>query len=125
VVEGQTGLLIGAHEGLSCTFVPASGEAQDAYIGVVQEIAPNVDMSGQMVLRWTVLAATPDAYASGSLEGEYLRASAGASESGVDDDALIGGSQNTLQLQPTTTPSDQGLNVASGITSFRLRAVRA
>src|SRR3712207_9094820 len=91
VVEGQTGLLIGAHEGLSCTFVPASGEANDAYIGVVREIAPDLDMSGQMVLRWTVLAATPDAYSSGGLEGGYLRASGEASETGVDNDVLVSG----------------------------------
>ena len=125
VVEGQTGLVIGAHEGLSCTFVPASGEPQDAYIGIVQEIAPHVDMSGQMVLRWTVLAATPDAYSSGGLEGEYLRASGEASETGVDNDALVSGGPNTFRLQPASVPSDQGLNVASGITSFQLRAVRA
>jgi hypothetical protein len=125
VVEGQTGLLIGAHEGLSCTFVPASGEPNDAYIGVIREIAPDIDMSGQMVLRWTVLAATPGAYASGRLEGEYLRASTGASETGVDGEALVGGVQNTFHLQPAGVPAEQGLNVAPGITSFQLRAVRA
>ena len=125
VVEGQTGLVTGAMEGLQCTFLPTAGEANDAYVGTVQEISSDVDMSGQMVLRWTVLADTPDAYASGKLEGDYLRARAGATPSGADATSLTGGVQNPFVLQPAEVPAEQGLNVAPGIAAFQLRPVRA
>jgi hypothetical protein len=125
VVDGQTGLVIGAHEGLVCTFVPASGQPNDSYFGAVREVAPDVDMSGPMALRWTVLATMPETYSSGAMEGEYLRVPADATESGADNSVLISGTENIFILRPASVPSAQGRNVAPGITSFQLRSVRA
>ena len=43
---------------------------------------------------------------------------------GVGANALIGGSDKSIVLQPLSVQSQQGLNIAAGVASLQLRAVR-
>jgi hypothetical protein len=57
----------------------------------------------------------------GMLTGTYIGASAEATVAGgVGANALIGGSNNTVALQPVSIEGNTGLNVAAGIAGITL-----
>ena len=57
----------------------------------------------------------------GSLAGSYGGATAGATVGvGGAVNALVGGSNNTISLQPVSFQGNTGLNVAAGIASMTL-----
>ena len=59
----------------------------------------------------------------GALAGNYGGVSAEATVGlGVGANALVGGSNNTVALQPVSVQGQQGLNLAVGISQLQLRA---
>jgi hypothetical protein len=72
---------------------------------------------------WAVYA--PTNQPAGALAGSYGGASAEATVvAGVGANVLIGGSNQTIELQPVSLQGQAGLNVAAGITGLELRWVR-
>jgi len=70
---------------------------------------------------WTVLAPSSDV-ASGALAGNYGGVSAEATVGlGVGANALVGGSEHSIVLQPVSVQAQQGLNVAVGVLALSLR----
>jgi hypothetical protein len=73
------------------------------------------------VIVWGVIAPTAN-LGPGSLAGNYAGASAGAAVgAGLGANALIGGSNQQIALQPLSIEGQTGLNVAAGIASIVLR----
>ena len=75
-------------------------------------------------MAWAVFAPT-----SGSprrdLSGNYGGAAASATVGvGVGANALVGGSGNTIALQPVSVQAQTGLSVAAGVAGLELRAGR-
>jgi hypothetical protein len=70
------------------------------------------------VLVWTVVAPTV-ALPPGSLTGAYGGATASVTL-GVGANVLLGGSNNTVSLQPVSVEGGTGLNVAGGFASMSL-----
>lgn len=69
---------------------------------------------------WTVLASS-DEVAPSALEGRYAGVSASASVgAGVGANALIGGSSNSIVLQPLSVQAQTGVNIAAGVAGFTL-----
>ena len=67
----------------------------------------------------------PAASQRGDLAGNYVGASASATVGvGVGANALIGGSNNTIALQPLSGQAQTGLSVAAGIAGLELRPGR-
>jgi hypothetical protein len=61
----------------------------------------------------------------GDLAGSYGGASASATAGvGVGANALVGGSNNTIALQPVSVQGQTGLGVAAGIAGMELRPGR-
>ena len=61
----------------------------------------------------------------GSLNGGYGGVSAEATVGlGVGANALVGGSNKSIILQPLSVTAQQGLNIAAGVASLQLRADR-
>jgi hypothetical protein len=61
----------------------------------------------------------------GALAGSYAGATASATVGvGVGANALIGGSNNTVALQPLSIEGNRGLNVAAGIGAITLTPAR-
>jgi hypothetical protein len=59
---------------------------------------------------------------SGALAGNYGGVSAEATVGlGVGANALLGGSENSIALQPVSVQAQQGLNVAVGVSALSLR----
>ena len=73
-------------------------------------------------MRWLVIAPTGNPLPAGSLAGDYVGASAEATAAiGAGANLLVGGSNQTIALQPVSVQAQTGLNLAVGVSSFRLR----
>jgi hypothetical protein len=102
-VRGGTGFIVGSTKDLHCRFID---------IGVTKQSA----------IAWAVFAPTAN-LRPGSLNGGYGGVSAEATVGlGVGANALIGGSNKGIILQPLSVTAQQGLNIAAGVASLQLRA---
>jgi hypothetical protein len=73
------------------------------------------------VIAWAVVAST-DKVGPGALAGTYGGVSGEASVGvGLGANALLGGSNRSIGLQPLSVGAQQGLNVAVGIAALELR----
>jgi hypothetical protein len=78
-------------------------------------------MNGRGVMIWTVLAPTRNVSPS-DLRGSYAGVSAGAAIGvGLGANALVGGSNSTIALQPLSVQGETGVNLALGVADLTLR----
>jgi len=121
-VAGGAGFIIGSTKDLTCTFTPSKGP-REMYAGVVQKFGLDIGVTGTTLIKWLVLAPAANAYRPGALAGDYVGASAEATVFvGLGANALVGGSNRSFALQPVSVQAQEGLNIAVGFTSFRLRS---
>ena len=115
---GSVGFIFGSTNQLACTF---SGPGRtEHYAGQISKFGVDIGFTQGGVLVWTVFAPTAQ-IGPGSLAGTYGGATAGATVGvGGAVNALIGGSNNTISLQPVSFQGNTGLNVAAGIAACRL-----
>jgi Protein of unknown function (DUF992) len=122
-VYGGAGLVFGSTKDLDCTFKGTSGGTEH-YRGSITKFGLDLGFTSKSKIIWTVLAPSADLPA-GALAGNYGGVSAEATVGlGVGANALVGGSNDTVALQPVSVQGQQGLNVAVGISQLQLRAVR-
>ncbi len=115
------GLILGSQKSYNCRFAPASGRRGDSYRASVTRLGVDVGVTGKTTMVWTVLAAT-DTLAPGALAGTYAGAAADASiGAGGGAKALVGGSQNSIALQPVSVQGQTGVNLAVGVAGLNLR----
>lgn len=118
---GSVGLVIGSKERLSCVYVPAGSGRPQNYSATITKIGLDVGFKTGSVVIWTVLGSGAS-LAPGVLTGNYGGASAEASVAlGVGANVLIGGSKNSVVLQPLSVQGQTGFNLAVGITGLTLR----
>jgi len=122
-VEGGAGFIVGSTKDVLCTYRPANKElAPENYHGTISKIGLDVGVTGETLMKWAVLAPNADLYAPGALAGDYVGASAEASAVvGAGANALVGGSNRVFSLQPISVQAQTGVNLAVGVTEFRLR----
>jgi Protein of unknown function (DUF992) len=119
-VSGGIGLVIGSQKGVQCVFNPEVQGPQETYIGTISKFGLDIGATsaGQMV--WAVFA--PSTRTPGVLAGTYSGATAEATVAvGIGANALIGGSNRTIALQPLSITGQTGLNLAAGVASLELR----
>jgi hypothetical protein len=113
------GYVLGSSRRLQCTFVPAAGPAEH-YAGSISKFGVDIGYVQNAVIVWTVVAPTV-ALPPGSLTGTYGGATASVTVGvGVGANVLVGGSNNTVSLQPVSVEGGTGLNVAGGFESMSL-----
>jgi hypothetical protein len=113
--------VIGSRRTLECTFRSRRGYRAH-YEGTMSRWGVDLGVTTRSVLLWGVLAPTANP-APGALAGNYVGASAAAAWGlGVGANALVGGSGNTIALQPVSVEGKTGVNLAVGIGDLRLRA---
>ena len=125
VVEGGSGFIFGSSKDLSCEYTPANDSAaKEAYFGVINKFGVDIGVTGTTVIEWVVLAPTTDyEYQAGSLAGDYRGVSAEATAAaGAGVNILVGGSDDTISLQPVSVQAQEGVNVAVGIAELQLRS---
>jgi hypothetical protein len=121
-VASGWGFVFGSSRGLNCTFSGPLGV--EYYTGAISKFGVDIGYTAGGVMIWTVIAPTAQ-LAPGSLSGGYAGATASATVGvGVGANALIGGSGNTIALQPLSMEGNTGLNVAGGIGAITLTALR-
>ncbi len=118
-VSSGWGFVFGSSRALNCTFAGAGGR-YEYYVGNIMKFGVDIGYTQGGVLIWTVIA--PAAIlAPGSLAGSYAGGTASATVGvGVGAHALVGGSNNTIALQPLSLEGNSGLNVAAGIGAITL-----
>lgn len=113
------GLIVVKEEKIDCTFRPNSG-AEEHYGGNITSVGLELGITGGSVIIWGVIAATND-YTPGSLAGAYGGASADASVVlGVGANALFGGSDQSLALQPISVEGQAGVDIGVGVSGMTL-----
>jgi hypothetical protein len=121
-VSGGFGFVFGSSRTLNCTFSGSGGRIQH-YVGTINRFGVDIGYVRGGVLVWGVFAPTvtpgPCALA-GNYGGATAQATVGV---GAGANVLIGGSANSISLQPLSIEGTTGLNVAAGIASISLRCV--
>lgn len=121
-IEGGVGFVIGSSKDMSCVFSPADkARPQEAYVGTVNKFGLDVGVTEKSVMQWLVLAPSAEPFPNGALAGHYVGASAEATAAvGAGANILVGGSNETVSLQPVSVQGQVGLNLALGVSDFRL-----
>ncbi|HVM81539.1 MAG TPA: DUF992 domain-containing protein [Stellaceae bacterium] len=119
-VSSGWGFVIGSSRDLRCTYSPSSGGGGEHYSGTVTKFGVDIGYVSSAVIVWAVIAPTGN-IAPGSLAGDYGGATASATIAvGLGGNVLVGGSNNTIALQPLSIEGNTGLNVAGGIAAITL-----
>ena len=118
-VASGWGFIFGSSKAVNCTFAGVGGRYEH-YTGNITKFGADIGYTSGGVLVWTVVAPV-GAMVPGALGGTYAGATASATVGvGVGANALIGGSTNTIALQPLSIEGNTGLNVAAGVAGIQL-----
>ena len=118
-MDSGFGYVLGSSRDLHCTFVPAAG-APEHYTGTISKFGVDIGYVQNAVIVWTVVAPTVS-LPPGSLTGTYGGATGSVTvRVGVGANVLMGGSSQTISLQPVSIEGGTGLNVAGGLASVSL-----
>ena len=121
-VAPGVGLILGSSKEVSCNFNRTNGGVEH-YAGNMGKLGIDIGVTNTSYLGWVVFA--PGSVGRGALAGSYAGASAQATViAGVGANALIGGSNSNISLQPFSVQGQTGLNVAAGLGTLTLRSVR-
>jgi len=113
------GYILGSSHDLHCTFSPAVGPVEH-YAGTISKFGLDIGYVQNAVIVWTVVAPTI-ALPPGSLTDTYGGATASVTVGvGAGANVLVGGSSDTISLQPVSLEGGTGLNVAGGFASMSL-----
>ncbi len=121
-VSGGWGFVFGSSKDMNCTFSPTAGEPE-RYTGTINKYGVDIGYTHGGIMVWAVFA--PGKLAPGALAGNYGGVTAGAAVGvGASAHALVGGSDNSVSLQPLSIEGQTGLNVAAGVAGVTLTAAR-
>ncbi|NEU99521.1 DUF992 domain-containing protein [Bradyrhizobium uaiense] len=119
----SVGFIVGSVTHLGCVF-RANGLPEDRYIATIQKIGIDLGITQESALAWGVYAPV-ERLGPAALSGNYAGAQGSATLGvGVGGNVLVGGSDNTIALQPLSVQGQVGVNVAAGLESLELRPGR-
>ena len=122
-VASGFGFVFGSSRAINCTFAGPGGRYEH-YVGNISKFGVDIGYTQGGILVWNVIAPTA-ALAPGALAGNYVGGTASATVGvGLGANALVGGSNNSIALQPLNIEANRGLNVAAGIGAMTLTPAR-
>jgi hypothetical protein len=117
------GFIVGSITNLGCV-LRVDGMPEDRYVATIRKVGVDLGITQESALAWGVFAPTAR-LGPGDLSGNYAGAQGSAAIGvGVGGNALIGGSNNSIALQPLSVQGQVGLSVAAGLESLELRPGR-
>jgi len=117
------GFIVGSVTNLGCV-LRADGMPEDRYIATIQKVGLDLGITAETALAWVVYAPVAQ-LGPGDLSGNYAGAQGSATIGvGLGGNVLVGGSANSIALQPVSVQGQVGLNVAAGLESLELRPGR-
>lgn len=121
-VEGNVSFVFGSSRDVNCTYTPDGKGRVDRYTGTIDKYGVDIGYLENGVILWGVIAPTDDV-GPGALAGNYGGVSGGATLGvGVGANALVGGSEESIVLQPVSVEGNEGLNIAGGVGVLTLKA---
>jgi len=107
---------------LQCSFRSHTG-ARHGYVASIRRVGLDIGVNQSTVLSWAVYAPVRNP-GPGSLSGVYVGGSANATLGvGAGVNALFGGSDNTIALQPISFQGQTGIGAAGGVSALQLQSV--
>jgi hypothetical protein len=117
------GFIVGSVTNLGCV-LRADGMPEDRYVATIRKVGLDLGITQETALAWGVYAPVAR-LGPGDLSGDYVGAQGSASVGvGLGGNVLVGGSANSIALQPLSVQGQIGLNVAAGLESLELRPGR-
>jgi hypothetical protein len=117
------GFVVGSVTNLGCV-LRIEGMAEDRYIATIRKVGVDLGITQETALAWGVYAPVAR-LGPGDLAGDYAGAQGSASLGvGAGGNVLVGGSNNSIALQPLSLQGQVGVNVAAGLESLELRPGR-
>jgi Protein of unknown function (DUF992) len=117
------GFIVGSVTNLGCV-LRVEGVPEDRYVATIRKVGIDIGITEESALAWGVWAPVAR-LGPGDLSGNYAGAQGSASVGvGAGGNVLVGGSNNSIALQPLSLQGQVGLNVAAGLESLELRPGR-
>ena len=117
------GFIVGSVTHLGCV-LRVEGVPEDRYIATIQKVGLDLGITQETALAWRVFAPIAQ-LGPGDLSGNYAGAQGSASLGvGAGGNVLVGGSNNSIALQPLSLQGQVGVNIAAGLESLELRPGR-
>lgn len=119
----SVGFIVGSVTNLGCVLT-GTGRADQPYVATIRKVGLDIGITQETALAWAVFA--PVNYSGqGDISGNYAGAQGSASFGvGLGANVLVGGSQNSVALQPLSLQGSTGINIAAGLESLELRPGR-
>lgn len=122
-ISGGLGLIVASQKEVRCTFTPSVPGPREVYFGTISKLGVDIGSTVGGTMLWTVYA--PTSRQIGALAGHYTGAGAEATIGfGAGANVLVGGSDQTVMLQPVAVQGQTGLNLAVAVASLDLHHVR-
>jgi hypothetical protein len=119
----SVGFIVGSVTNLGCV-LRADGLPEDRYIATVRKVGLDLGITQESALAWGVYAPV-SRLGPGDLAGNYAGAQGSATLGvGVGGNVLVGGSANSIALQPLSVQGQVGVSIAAGLESLELRPGR-
>jgi hypothetical protein len=119
----SVGFVVGSVTNLGCV-LRAEGLPEDRYVATIRKVGLDLGITQESALAWGVFAPVAR-LGPGDLSGNYAGAQGSAAIGvGAGGNMLVGGSNNSIALQPLSVQGQVGLSVAAGLESLELRPGR-
>jgi Protein of unknown function (DUF992) len=119
----SVGFIVGSVTNLGCV-LRANNRPDDFYVATIRKVGIDLGITQESALAWGVFAPTAQ-LGPGDLSGDYVGAQGSATLGvGVGGNVLVGGSNNSIALQPLSVQGQVGVSVAAGLASLELRPGR-
>ncbi len=119
-VDSGWGYVLGSSKDVHCNYMPNVGRPEH-YTGTISKLGVDIGHTSNGVIIWDVIAPTSDVER-GALAGGYGGVTAGAALGvGVAANALLGGFEKSIALQPLSVEGDEGFDIAAGIGALTLK----
>ena len=123
LVEGEHSFIVGSSATLGCSFKPVGDGAVEYYSGKVRDYGLDIGKTKEATLVWGVLAPSANRKP-GLLAGTYGGVTAGASlGAGIKANALVGGFDRSIALNPFSLESQTGTNLTLGVSKLTLERI--
>ena len=119
----SVGFIVGSVTHLGCV-LRADGMPEDRYVATIRKVGLDLGITQESALAWGVFAPVAR-LGPGDLSGDYVGAQGSATLGvGVGGNVLVGGSNNSIALQPLSVQGQVGVAIAAGLESLELRPGR-
>ena len=117
------GFIVGSVTNLGCV-LRIDGMPEDRYVATIRKVGLDLGITQESALAWGVWAPVAR-LGQGDLTGDYAGAQGSATLGvGVGGNVLVGGSNNTIALQPLSVQGQVGVSLAAWLESLELRPGR-